>query len=137
MSTLFTKIILGELPSVKIYEDELCIAILDIAPVNKGHVLVIAKEEYKTILECPDHILAQLLITAKQLAENMKEKLSFDGFNIMINNGAASGQEVPHLHIHIIPRYKNDGKTPALRKETYSENEMVTFGRLLSDSMNL
>lgn len=137
MSTLFTKIILDEIPSVNIYEDELCIAILDIAPVNKGHVLVIAREEFKTILECPDDILSHLIITAKQLAENMKKKLGFDGFNIMINNGAASGQEVPHLHIHIIPRYKNDGKTPALKKETYAGNEMTTFGRLLSDSLNL
>ena len=132
MSTLFTKIILNEIPSVKIYEDELCIAILDIAPVNKGHTLVIAKNEYKTMLECPDNVLSHLITTTKSIAEKMKEKLNFDGFNIMINNGASSGQEVPHLHIHIIPRYDNDGKTPALKKDQYIENEMADFGRILS-----
>ncbi len=133
MSTLFTKIIQNEIPSVKIYEDELCIAILDIAPVNKGHVLVIVKDEYETLLECPDEILSHLITTTKRLAAEMKKKLKFDGFNIMINNGAASGQEVPHFHIHIIPRFKNDGKTPALKKDQYLENEMIDFGRILSE----
>ncbi|NQT59427.1 MAG: HIT domain-containing protein [Bacteroidetes bacterium] len=133
MPTLFTKIIQNEIPSVKIYEDELCIAILDIAPVNKGHALVIVKNEYETLLECPDETLFHLITTAKRLAAKMKKKLKFDGFNIMINNGAASGQEVPHLHIHIIPRFKNDGKTPTLKKERYSENEMADFGRILSE----
>ncbi len=132
MSTLFTKIIQNEIPSVKIYEDELCIAILDIAPVNKGHTLVIVKNEYETILECPDDILSHLITTTKSIAEKMKKQLNLDGFNIMINNGASSGQEVPHLHIHIIPRFKNDGKTPALKKEQYVENEMADFGRILS-----
>ena len=75
MSTLFTKIIQNEIPSVKIYEDELCIAILDIAPVNKGHVLVIVKDEYETLLECPDEILSHLITTTKRLAAEMKKKL--------------------------------------------------------------
>ncbi len=133
MSTLFTRIIEDEIPSVRIYEDELCIAILDIAPVNKGHFLVIARNEYETVLDCPDTVLSHLIITAKQLAEKMKSRLACDGFNIMINNGAASGQEVPHLHIHVIPRFSQDGKSPVMRKETYKENEMVTFGKLLTD----
>jgi histidine triad (HIT) family protein len=133
MSTLFTKIIQNEIPSVKIYEDEICIAILDIAPVNKGHVLVIVKNEYETLLECPDEILTHLITTTKRLSAEMKKKLNFDGFNIMINNGSASGQEVPHLHIHIIPRFKNDGKTPALKKDQYLENEMINFGKILSE----
>ena len=132
MGTLFTKIIQNEIPSVKIYEDDICIAILDITPVNKGHALVIAKKEYETLLECPDEILSHLITTAKRLAAGMKKKLNFDGFNIMINNGAASGQEVPHLHIHIIPRFKNDGKTPSMHKEHYSEHEMEELGRILS-----
>jgi len=133
MSTLFTKIIQNEIPSVKIYEDEICIAILDIAPVNKGHTLVIVKNEYETLLECPDKILSHLITTTKRLAGEMKKKLNLDGFNIMINNGTASGQEVPHLHIHIIPRFKNDGKTPSLKKEQYRENEMIDFGKILSE----
>lgn len=133
MSTLFTKIIQNKIPSVKIYEDELCIAILDIAPVNKGHTLVIVKNEYETLLECPDEILTHLITTTKRLAAEMKKKLNLDGFNIMINNGAASGQEVPHLHIHIIPRFNRDGKTPALKKEHYLENEMSEFGKILSE----
>ncbi len=131
MSTLFTKIIKNEIPSIKIYEDELCIAILDIAPVNKGHALVIVKNEYETVLECPDEVLSHMITTAKRIAAKMKAKLNSDGFNIMINNGAASGQEVPHLHIHIIPRFKNDGKTPKLLKERYNENEMTDFGQIL------
>jgi histidine triad (HIT) family protein len=132
VATLFTRIIEEEIPSVRIYEDASCIAILDIAPVNKGHILVIAREEYETLIDCPDETLSHLITTAKKLAARMKERLGCDGFNLMINNGAASGQEVPHLHIHLIPRYSGDGKTPRMTKERYEEDEMVLYGKRLS-----
>ncbi len=132
MATLFTRIIEEEIPSVRIFEDENCIAILDIAPVNKGHILVIARQEYETLIDCPDETLSHLIIIAKKLAARMKERLGCDGFNLMINNGAASGQEVPHLHIHLIPRYSGDGKTPRMTKERYEEDEMVRYGKQLS-----
>lgn len=133
MATLFTRIIEDKIPSVKIHDDDLSIAILDIAPINKGHILVIAKEEYETILECPDFILSHLMITAKKLAERMKKRIKCDGFNIMINNGTAAGQEVPHIHVHVIPRFINDGKSPSHVKECYEEEEMLDWGKRLAE----
>ncbi len=112
MATIFTRIINGEIPSVSLHEDDRSFVILDISPINKGHALVISKHEYETILDCPEAELAYLMSIARKTASRMKEVLKCDGFNIMINNGPASGQEVPHLHIHIIPRYTGDGKTP-------------------------
>lgn len=131
MATVFTKIINREIPSVQLHEDEKSLVILDISPINKGHALVISKNEYVTILECPQEELSYLMDIARKTAEKMQEILHIDGFNIMINNGPASGQEVPHLHIHVIPRYEDDGKTPRLIKDSYDQDEMERFGELL------
>jgi histidine triad (HIT) family protein len=132
MSTLFTKIIRREIPSVILHEDDKCIVILDLFPINKGHALVISKHEYETILECPRQELSYLMDVAKKAAAKMTSELSVDGFNIMINNKPASGQEVPHLHIHIIPRYSGDGKTPVMTKEEYIDGEMERLAEILS-----
>ena len=132
MATLFTKIINKEIPSVTIYEDAECVVILDLFPINKGHALVIAREEYETISDCPDEKLAHLMSVAKKVAKKMEAVLDIDGYNIMINNRPASGQEVPHLHVHVIPRYAEDGKTPKMSKESYEEGEMEAFGKKIS-----
>ena len=131
MATIFSRIIAGEIPSVCIHDDDICTAILDIAPVNKGHVLVITKQEYETLLDCPDEEISHLMRVVKLIAARMEEVLNMDGFNIMVNNKPASGQEVPHLHIHIIPRFKNDGKTPRMIKESYTNGEMAAIGERL------
>lgn len=131
MATIFSKIIEGEIPSVNIYEDEVCVVILDISPVNKGHALVIARDEYETLLDCPDETLNHMMQVSKRVVQKLTEVLNIDGYNILINNKPASGQEVPHLHIHIIPRFTNDGKSPIAQKETYGEMEMVELGKKL------
>jgi len=131
MATIFSKIIDGEIPSVNLYEDETCIVILDISPVNKGHALVIARDEFETLLDCPDEIINHLMQVAKRVVRRMEEVLRIDGYNILINNRPASGQEVPHLHIHVIPRFKGDGKSPIAQKEQYDEMEIVELGKKL------
>ena len=104
-------IINGDIPSTKLYEDDLCIAILDINPVNKGHALVISKECYPTFTDAPIETLSHMMEIARRIDQKQREALKADGTNIMINNSPASGQEVPHLHIHVIPRKEGDGKT--------------------------
>lgn len=135
MATLFTKIINRDIPASILYEDELCIAILDIAPVNKGHALVISRNEYPTTESCPDHELQHLMSVAKRLDEKMREALQADATNIIINNGPAAGQEVPHLHIHIIPRYDGDNKKVIPTKEVYGEGELGVYAEKLSLSL--
>ncbi len=131
MASIFTKIIDGEIPSTKIYEDDICIVILDIFPNHKGHSLVIPKEEYETIMDCPDDILKHLISITKKVSEKQTEELKCDGINISINNKPAAGQEVPHLHIHAIPRYKDDGYKFGFGKEEYGEGELEEFGKRL------
>lgn len=131
METLFTKIRDGVIPSTKLYQDDLCFVILDINPVHKGHALVIANEPVKNTMECPAQTLSHMIVIAKKLEEKMREVLKCDGSNIMINNDPASGQEVPHLHIHVVPRYENDSNIFCLSHEKYGENEMAEYGTKL------
>ncbi|MHC1693219.1 MAG: HIT family protein [Sphaerochaetaceae bacterium] len=128
METIFSKIIAGSIPSTRLYEDGICIAILDIAPVIKGHALIITREPYATIAECPEAILGHLMGVAKRLDGRMREVLGAEATNIIINNGPAAGQEVPHLHIHVIPRYAKDNKRFFPPKDQYSPGEMAALG---------
>ncbi len=131
MATVFEMIINGDIPSTKLYEDDLCLAILDINPINKGHALVISKTPYPTFTDCPAETLSHMLEIAKRIDRKQREVLGADGTNVLINNSPASGQEVPHLHIHIIPRYKDDGKTFSFAHEKYEGNELVEMGAKL------
>lgn len=106
---IFCKIVRGEIPCSKVYEDEKIFAFLDIAPVNKGHTLVIPKKHYETLLGMPDNLLLELMKAAKKTAKAVIRVMRTDGFNIMQSNKQTAGQVVPHFHLHIIPRQKDDG----------------------------
>ncbi|WP_456471587.1 HIT family protein [Methanocaldococcus sp.] len=104
---IFCKIANKEIPSKIVYEDPYVIAFLDINPRSKGHTLVVPKKHYKTLDEMPDEELCHLIKGVKETIKILK-KLNFDGYNIVNNNGKAAGQEIDHVHIHIIPRYEGD-----------------------------
>ena len=106
---VFCAICAGELPSFKVYEDELVLAYLDINPFTKGHALVIPKSHTQGLLDTSDETLAAVVARVKKVAAHLKDALPCDGFNILQNNGEAAGQTVKHLHFHIVPRY---GKEP-------------------------
>ena len=105
MSCLFCKIVKGEIPASKIYEDDHCLAFLDIFPRAYGHVLVITKEHYPTLDAVADAGLAPLLAAIKKVALLAKDRLGAQGYNLISNNGEISGQEVPHVHFHILPQF--------------------------------
>lgn len=131
MRTIFEKIINNEIPSIKLYEDRVCLVILDINPINKGHALVISKKPYPTFSECPIDELAHLMKIAKKVDSIQREKLSCEGTNIVINNSKAANQEIPHLHIHVIPRYMGDNSMLATKHESYRRDELTEFGEKL------
>ena len=106
---IFCKIVASEIPATVVYEDEDVLVFMDIGPIIKGHALVITKKHYDPVSATPDDILAKLHITAKRIAEAQMNGLGADGVNIMQNNGTAAGQEVPHIHVHVIPRFDGDG----------------------------
>ena len=103
---IFCAIAAGEIPSFKVYEDDLVLAYLDINPCSKGHTLVIPKAHTTGLLDTSDEVLAQIIARVKKVAAHLKEALPCDGFNILQNNGAAAGQSVFHVHFHIVPRYE-------------------------------
>ncbi len=123
MASIFTKILEGEIPGEIVYEDKNFFALLDIKPVNKGHILVIPKEEYKDITEMPEELAGKYLQVAKKIGESMLKGLNCDGFNIMMNNKAAAGQIIFHSHIHVIPRFEGDGLKHWPSKEYEGDEE--------------
>jgi histidine triad (HIT) family protein len=102
---VFCAIAAGEIPSFKVYEDDLVLAYLDINPFSKGHTLVIPKEHSAGLVDTPDGTLAALIARVKKIAAHLKSALPCDGFNILQNNGESAGQTVMHIHFHIVPRY--------------------------------
>ena len=107
---IFCKIVRGELPSEKIYEDENTFAFLDRKPVNPGHTLVIPKKHSDNLYEADDSDLAATIVMARKVASAIKKALGAQGINVHINNDRAAGQVVFHIHLHVIPRYNGDGR---------------------------
>ena len=105
---VFCAIAAGEIPCFKVYEDESVLAYLDINPFAKGHTLVIPKAHAADLQGIDDAALADLVVHVKRIAAHVKEALGCDGYNIMQNNGAAAGQTVRHIHVHIVPRWDGD-----------------------------
>ncbi|MDA3803120.1 MAG: HIT family protein [Patescibacteria group bacterium] len=114
---LFCKIIEGEIPSYKIYESEKVFAFLDIKPVNPGHVLVVPKKHFANLEEVTPEYLEAVMLAVKKIAKHLKEKLEVPGYNLILNNDPVAGQEIPHLHFHIIPRKEDDGLKPFPQSE--------------------
>lgn len=106
---LFCKIVAGEIPSTRIYEDDSTLAFLDIHPVKPGHMLVIPKEHAANIFEIKPEAWASVQETVRKVAIAMEQSLEIDGVNVNMNNREDAGQVIFHAHVHIIPRTKGDG----------------------------
>lgn len=105
---VFCKILNGDIPSAKLYEDDDFAIILDVGPATFGHALVIPKKHYANIYEMPKELLSKSICLAKVWGEKLVKALNADGLNLVQNNGLAAGQTVDHYHLHLIPRYDND-----------------------------
>lgn len=106
---IFCKIANGEIPSYTIYEDDKFKAIFDLNPSTKGHAIILPKEHFRNLFYLDESYARDALIVAKKIALAMKEVLNCDGLNILQNNEEIAGQTIFHFHIHLIPRYTNDG----------------------------
>lgn len=123
-SCIFCKIANGEIPSKALYEDKDFKVILDLGPATKGHALILPKEHADNLYELPDDMATKTLVLAKKMAIKMTEKLKCDGFNLVQNNGETAGQTVMHFHMHLIPRYDNDGQKIAWVPGTPTQEEL-------------
>ena len=106
---IFCKLANGEIPTATLYEDEDFRVILDANPASKGHALIIPKEHYANLYELEESLAGKAMILAKKMVAKMTDVLVCDGYNLVQNNGECAGQTVFHFHLHLIPRYKDDG----------------------------
>lgn len=130
---IFCKLANGIIPTNSIYEDEDFNVILDAAPATKGHALILPKEHADNLYELPEETAAKVLVLAKKLATKMTEKLGCDGFNIVQNNGTVAGQTVFHFHMHLIPRYNNDGQKIVWEPQNVEAEELKNTKDILAE----
>ncbi len=121
---IFCKLANGVFSTRTLYEDEKFRIILDNGPATKGHALILPKEHYENLFELPEDLAGDAMKLAKKEAGIMKESLSCDGFNLVQNNGECAGQSVFHFHLHLIPRYKNDGQKILWNPTSPSDEEL-------------
>ena len=129
---LFCKIIAGKIPSIKIYEDDIVLAFLDIHPVNIGHTLIIPKIHAVNLYDTPDTTLAHMMSVVKKLSIAIKSAVSADGINIEMNNDSVAGQIIFHTHMHIVPRFSSDGFTHWNGARGYNDREMAEVAKKIS-----
>ena len=117
---IFCKIISGEIPSRKIYEDELVYAFLDISPINFGHTLVIPKEHHQSAATIPENVAGRMFAVGSRIGILLKRSMEeYDGYNLHLADGTVAGQVVMHAHLHVVPRGAEDGFRWNWRQETY------------------
>ena len=105
---VFCKIASGQIPSIKIYEDDVVVAFLDIRPVSDGHTLVMPRQHFDQVHNCPPEVLGQVFSRMAKIAGAIASATGADGYNVLCNNGRAAGQIVDHLHFHVVPRNAGD-----------------------------
>ena len=127
MKCIFCNIVEHTSSAEILYDNENVLSFLDINPVNFGHTLVITKKHYEDFLSVPKEELDHIIRAVQSISEVIQNKLTCDGFNIVINNGLAAGQTVKHFHFHIIPRFHNDDFRFKLNLKKYSDNLMKEY----------
>ena len=135
MKDIFCRIIDGEIPSAKVYEDDDVLAILDISQTTQGHTLVLPKAHYENFLAVPKDLLNKVMAVAQRIGQAQISLLHAKGVNILSNVGVAAGQSVPHFHVHVIPRYGNDGGIHITMKEQTSSIDLPRLACELHDEL--
>ena len=134
MATIFTEIIEGKKPGFVIFEDDNHVAILDKYPIDTGHSLVIPKIPYEKITDMPKNEVAELFSLVPQIANAILKATGAVAFSIAQNNGKEAKQIIPHVHVHIIPRYA-DKATMWTKREIPSDNELLKLQQKIKDSL--
>lgn len=131
----FCKIVEGEVPSWKIYEDEHFVSFLDVNPATRGHALVVPKSHHPQLLDLPENELKHALEVVQKVADGVTEAVDADGFNVLQSNNPVAGQEVFHVHFHIIPRFHGDDVEIDWPEGDLSESEAEDLLKEIKDCM--
>jgi histidine triad (HIT) family protein len=129
---LFCRIVAGELPSHRVYDDERTVAFLDINPTSRGHVLVVPRAHSADLFEIGADDLAACLNTAKHIAGWQRDRLGADGVNVLQSTGRAASQVIFHFHVHVIPRYEGDGMVNPLARSPGDPDEIAAVAAELT-----
>lgn len=130
---IFCKIANGEIPSKTIYEDERFRVILDLGPATRGHALILPKAHADNLYALEEETAGEVMKLARRMALQMRDRLGADGFNLVQNNGEAAGQTVMHFHLHLIPRYKDDGQHILWEPGQASSEELEEVRRQIAE----
>lgn len=129
---IFCKIIAGEIPAAKIYEDDLVVAFLDIGPINLGHALVIPKEHHESSSTIPEHVAGRMFHVGSRIGIAIRRKFDYDAFNLHLADGTAAGQVVMHCHLHVVPRGVEDGFRWNWRQLKYEDGQLQEYAETLA-----
>lgn len=128
---IFCKLANGVIPTNTVYEDEDFRVIMDAAPATKGHCLILPKQHFDNLEQIDDEVSAKVFPLAKKMYALLKDKLGCEGFNVMQNNEAVAGQTVFHFHVHLIPRYTNDGQKLDFNPNMVTEEQIEEVKKVL------
>ena len=132
---IFCKMVAGQFPVTKIYEDEVVLSFLDIGPISDGHTLVIPKQHCERLHDCSPDILGQVGSCLGKIAGAVSAAMNSDGYNVLCNNGRAAGQLVGHLHFHIIPRTTGDGVFDRWPAHKYQEGKIEKIADKIRENL--
>lgn len=131
MPTLFTRLIAGEIPAEFVFQDEYFVAFLDISPANPGHCLLVPRHEAQHLAELPAAVLAALGLALTRLITAVKGATGCPAVNVLVNDGPEANQAVPHVHVHVIPRWPGDGKLVHPKGTSYAEGGLAAMAATL------
>ena len=134
---IFCKIIAGEIPAVKVYEDELVLAFFDIAPINFGHTLVIPKEHHESSATIPEAAAGRMFRIGSRIGTALRRAMDYEAFNLHLADGAAAGQVVMHAHLHVVPRGVEDGFHWNWRQLRYADGEAAALAAKVAARLTL
>ena len=132
---VFCKIVAGQIPAARVYEDDACLAFMDIAPLQLGHTLLIPKRHYERLSDMPAEDMARLGQAMPRLARAVLAATNAEGLNLYQTNGEAAGQVVPHVHFHFIPRTAGDGLGFRWLRRDYAPGEMEKYQHAIAAAL--
>lgn len=136
MDCIFCRVVKGEIPSYKVYEDDRTLAFLDINPIAVGHTLIIPKDHSAKISELGETEVVALSKTLQRVVKALEASIDFDGMNIFVNQGKEAGQLIPHFHYHVVPRHKGDGVEFKVTQKKLSEEEFKKIQEKISRAID-
>jgi histidine triad (HIT) family protein len=132
---IFSKIVAGQIPAQKVYEDDVVLAFLDINPISDGHTLVIPKKKYERMDDCPAEFLGQLCSRLGRIAQAVVAAMDAEGYNVLCNNGRAAGQLIDYVHFHIIPRKSGDGVLAKWPQHPYPQGRIEEIAERVRENV--